>query len=265
MTTESQLYVNDRDVVVPGELLASGMDFLPSVGTYRSGEHIRAANVGLIRVDRKVLKLIPLSGRYLPKEGDTIIAKVIDILMSGWRVDTNSPYSAVLQLKDASSNYIEKGADLTKYFALGDYIAAKVTNVTSQKLVDITMRAPGTRKVSGGRIIEVNTNKVPRIIGKQGSMVSMLKEATGCRVIVGQNGIVWLEGEPEMENLVVEAIRKIEKEGHISGLTEKMKAFLDFKLGGVQRQPRAPASPSDMDQSGSQETSSKEGDYHENY
>ncbi|MBI2146956.1 RNA-binding protein [Candidatus Woesearchaeota archaeon] len=226
----SVLKVQSRDVVVPGEVLAVGMDYLPSFGTYRSRETIRAARLGLVTVEGKVLKLIPLSGAYLPKRGDMIIAKVIDILMSGWRVDTNSPYSAVLQLKDASSGYIEKGADLTKYFALGDYVSAIITNVTSQKLVDVSMREPGARKIIGGRIIEVSTNKVPRIIGKQGSMVSLIKEATGCKITVGQNGLVWLEGHPLMENLAVETIRKIEKEGHISGMTDKIKAFLDSRL-----------------------------------
>jgi len=249
MTTKSELLVQERDIVVPGEVLATGLDFLPSFGTYRSGEAILASRVGLVNVDRKVLKLIPLCGRYLPKRGDTIVAKVIDILMSGWRLDTSSPYPAVLQLKDASSSYIEKGADLTRYFALGDYVATKISNVTSQKLVDVTMRELGTRKLVGGRIIEVNTHKVPRIIGKQGSMVSMIKDATGCKIIVGQNGIVWLSGVPEMENIAVQAIRKIERESHISGLTEKMKAYLQEVLPTYKFQERAPSQQQPLENS----------------
>jgi exosome complex component RRP4 len=47
----------------------------------------------LVRVDGKVIKLIPLSGRYLPKTGDTIIAKVTDVTMSSWMVDINSAYT----------------------------------------------------------------------------------------------------------------------------------------------------------------------------
>lgn len=229
----SELKVNDRAIVVPGELIAQGMDFLPSIGTYRVKEDIRAARLGLVKIDGKVLKIIPLSGRYIPKRGDTIIGQVSDIMLSGWRLNTNSPYDAVLGMKDATSEFIERGADLSKYYALGDYLVTKIINVTSQKLVDVTMRGPGLRKLIGGRAIDVNTNKVPRIIGKQGSMVSMIKEATNVRIVVGQNGVIWLEGEPVMENIAVEAIRKIEKEGHLSGLTEKIKEFLTQRLKEV--------------------------------
>lgn len=226
---EGELKVPDRSIIAPGEVLATGMGYLPALGTYRSGNDIRASRLGMLKVEGKVLKVIPMSGRYLPKRGDTIVAQVKDILMSGWLLDTNSAYAAMLQVKDATSSFIEKGADLTQYFALGDYIVTKIINVTTQRLTDVTMRGPGLRKLQGGRLIEVNTYKVPRIIGKHGSMVSMLKDATDCKVVVGQNGWVWIEGESNMENIVLEAIRKIEAEGHIAGLTERMKLFLEKK------------------------------------
>lgn len=221
---------NDKEIVVPGQVLAVGMEFFPSYRTYRQGEEIRAQGVGILKVDGKVFKLTPLSGRYMPKRNDLIVAQVIDVLMSGWRLDINSAYTAMLGLKEATQRFIEKGADLTKFFALGDYVTCEVINVTSQKLVDVSMRGPSLRKLTGGRIIEVNTHKVPRIIGKQGSMVTMIKDATGCRIAVGQNGIVWIEGDPEREIVAIEAIKKIEDEAHIAGLTDRVKEFLDKEI-----------------------------------
>lgn len=227
----SEIKVKDREVVVPGELLAIGMDYLPSFGTYRNGDKILASKLGVINIEGKVLKLIPLAGRYIPRRNDVIIGRITEILMSGWRLETNCAYSAVLPLKDGSSEYIAKGADLRRYFDMGEYIVTMITQVTSQKLIDVTMKGPGLRKLKGGRIIEVNTHKVPRIIGKQGSMVSLLKNATNCRIIVGQNGLVWIQGQPKDEILAVEAIKKIESESHISGLTERIKTFLEKKTG----------------------------------
>ena len=163
----------------------------------------------------------------MTKTGDLIISKVIDVLMSGWRIDTNSAYSAMLSVKDASSSYIGRSADLTKYYDVGDYMVCQIIKVTSQNLVDVTMRGPGLKKLQGGRIISVPPNKVPRIIGKQGSMVSMIKQATNCRIIVGQNGIVWIQGdEPDQELLAVETINKIVKEAHKPGLTDEIAKFL---------------------------------------
>ncbi|MBI2141904.1 RNA-binding protein [Candidatus Woesearchaeota archaeon] len=221
------LLVKDKDIVVPGEDLAMGMDYLPSYGTFREGDRIVAAKLGLSSVDGRVIRIIPLSGKYLPKRDDTIIGRVVDVTFSGWRIDINSAYSAMLSLKDATSDFIARGSDLTRYFNFGDQIVTKIINVTSQNLVDLTMKGLGLRKLGEGRILTVNPYKVPRIIGKQGSMVGMVKDATNCRIIVGQNGIVWVQGEPENELRAVAAIRKIESESHISGLTDRIKTFLE--------------------------------------
>ena len=227
---KTNLKIKDKDVVVPGEILAEGMSYLPSQGTYRKGDHILASKLGLARIDGKVIKIIPVSGTYLPKKGDVIIGKVKDINFSGWAVETNSAYRAMLSMKDATNDFIRRGADLTKYFDIEDYIVTKIYNVTSQNLIDLTMKGPGLRKLQGGRLLNVSSSKVPRIIGKQGSMVSMIKNATKCNIIVGQNGVVWIKGlQPEDEILTVEIINKIEAESHVPGLTDKIKKFLESK------------------------------------
>ncbi|MEM4267531.1 MAG: exosome complex RNA-binding protein Rrp4 [Candidatus Woesearchaeota archaeon] len=229
--TKSELIAKDKCVVVPGEVLVEGMDYLPGFGTYRLGERILASRLGLVNIDGRAIKIIPLSGRYLPKRNDVIIGRVIDVTLNGWRLDINSAYTAMLMIKDGTSDFVNKGADLTQYYNLGDYIVCKIINVTTQKLVDVTMRGPGLKKLKNGRILKVNPFKVPRIIGKQGSMVSMIKDATKCWIIVGQNGIIWLQGKPRDEVIAVQAIRMIEKEAHLPGLTDKIKQHLESFYG----------------------------------
>ncbi|MFP4402924.1 MAG: exosome complex RNA-binding protein Rrp4 [Candidatus Woesearchaeota archaeon] len=226
----SEIYVKNRDVAVPGDILAKGMDYLPGFGTYRKKDLIIGSRLGLIKVDGRAIKLTPLTGRYIPKKNDVVIGKVIDITMSGWRLNINSAYSGMLMMKDATSEFIQKGADLTKFFDLGEYMVCKIVNVTSQKLVDLTMKGPGLKKLNSGRIITVNPYKVPRIIGKQGSMVSMIKDATGCYIVVGQNGLIWLKGEAKNETIAIMCIKMIEQEAHIPGLTTRIKEFLEKKL-----------------------------------
>lgn len=227
----SGLLIEEKQVVVPGEELAKGMDYLPGFGTYRDNDAIRACRHGLLSVEGRALKIIPLSGRYIPKKYDVVIAKIVDVLMSGWILETNSAYRAMINVKDATSSFIERGADLSQIFGIGDYVVGKIVNVTSQKLVDISTKAPGMKKLVGGRIIHVNPYKVPRIIGKQGSMVSMIKRATGCKITVGQNGVIWLSGEPEKEVTAYQAIRMIEDQAHISGLTDVIKTYLEKICG----------------------------------
>tara|TARA_Y100000310_G_scaffold345858_1_gene471592 strand:- start:19927 stop:20616 length:690 start_codon:yes stop_codon:yes gene_type:complete len=224
-----KIIIQDKEIATPGEKLAEGMDVLPGAGTYRQGENIVANKLGLVSISGRGIKIIPLSGRYSPKIDDVIICKVFDVGFSGWRLETNTAYSAMLSLKDGTTDFVQRGADLTQYYNLGDYVVCKITNVTSQKLIDLTIKGPGLRKLGAGRIIEVDSNKVPRIIGKQGSMVSMIKQTTGTNIVVGQNGLVWISGEPKNELKAIEAIRMIEQKSHISGLTDKIKAFLEGK------------------------------------
>src|SRR3989344_5593281 len=120
MVVMGKINVKDKDIVVPGETLAVGMDNFPGQGTYREGENIVASRLGLVQLDGRTIKLIPLSGRYIPKKYDTIICKVIDVNFSGWRLDTNSPYSAMLSMKEATSQFIARGADLTQYYNIRD-------------------------------------------------------------------------------------------------------------------------------------------------
>lgn len=233
-----KLLVEERSVVVPGELLAEGLDYVPAQGAYRKGETILASKLGLLTLEGRAMKIISLSGRYMPKRNDVVIGKVIDVTISGWRLEINCAYSAMLSMKDATSDFIARGADLTQFFNLGDIIVAKIVNVTSQKLVDLTTKGPGLRKMYGGRMVYVNCNKVPRIIGKQGSMVSLIKNATGCKIIVGQNGVIWLDGDPQQEVIAIEAIRKIEEESHVSGLTERIIEFLEKTCGKFPKKER---------------------------
>lgn len=235
----SELVVKNKEVVVPGQLLATGMDYLPGTGAYRWKDQIRANRIGLVSLDGRAVRLIPLSGKYSPKRDDVIVGKVIDILMSGWRIDTNSAYSAMLPVKEASDSFIERDHDLSTIFGIGDYLVCRVTGVTSQKLIDVSVRGPGLGRLEAGNMIQANPYKVPRVIGKQGSMVSLIKNATGCNIIVGQNGVIWVQGSPQGEVIAVRTIKLIERLAHVSGLTDMIKLYLEDQTKGLDL-PAAP-------------------------
>lgn len=222
--------LKEKGIVVPGEILAQGMDYIPGYGTFRDGEAVIALQVGLLATSGRVIRLIPLSGRYIPKKGDLIIGKVADITFSGWRIDIGWAFEAGLNMKEATSEFIEKTADLTQYFDFGDIIAAQIIHVSGSKIIDLTAKGPGLRKLRGGRIIEIAPSKVPRLIGKQGSMITLIKEKTGCRITVGQNGKIWINGSsPEQEMLAIDVVKKIEHEAHLEGLTDRIKEYLERK------------------------------------
>lgn len=224
-------FVKDKDIVVPGEELAVGMDFVPSAGTYREGDKVIASQLGMVNVSGRILKIIPLSGRYMPKAGDTVIGKVTNMTFSSWFVDIGYAYEAAISLKDATSDFIERGADLSRYFDFDDLLVAQVVNVTRSNAIDLSMKGPGLKKLRGGRLVFVNPSKVPRVIGKQASMINMIKEKTGCNITVGQNGWVWIQcSDPRKELVASNVISFIDDNAHRNGLTDEVAKLLAKEL-----------------------------------
>jgi len=223
---KSELLVKERQLVIPGETLAMGLDFLPSSGCYREDNEIKAKLLGLVRLKDRFIGIIPLAGVYVPKLGDGVIGFVEDMQNTLWVVDINSPYDSILPLGEAVGEYIDLNkTDISIYYDIGDVVYAKVLSVSKTKSVVLTMNDQRSRKLMSGRILKITPSKVPRLIGKEGSMIELIKNKTKCQIIVGQNGIVWVKGEKEA--LASKAILTIENESHISGLTDKISAMLD--------------------------------------
>ncbi len=226
-----RIMVKDREIVVPGDILAKGMDIVAGKNTYRKGEEILSKIVGIASVQNKVVSVIPLKGFYMPEKGDTVIGEIVEVGFANWIVDIGAPWYANLPLGEAVSEFVDVlREDISKYFDVGDYIFAKIINIPKNKMIQLSLKGPGLKKLKGGRIVKILPSKVPRIIGRKGSMISMIKRLTNCEILIGQNGWVWIRGDPEKELLVFEALRMIERESHIRGLTEKVKRFLEGGL-----------------------------------
>ena len=216
----------NRKFVICGDLLGKGR---AGHGAYEEGESVFSRFVGLAEEKNGMHFVIPLSGIYNPKKGDGVIGKIEEIIFSKWLVDINSPYQAALGLSEAVEEFIDlTKVELTKYFNYGDLIFVEIMSVTKTKNVQLSMKERKCRKLKGGRIIRVTPTKVPRIIGRSGSMVELIKQLTGTQIVVGQNGIVWVKGDNE--DIATEAVLLIEEKSHISGLTEQVKALLDKRM-----------------------------------
>ena len=207
------------DVVVPGESLGSKVkrgDF-----TYKDDSDLKAGIFGIKNEKNGVVSVIPLAGQYVPKEGDMVVGMVTNVMRTGWLITINDAYTAYLNKERRRDD--DEGFDLRKIFKEGDLVSIKVSAVDEIK----NSYVDGPRKLQGGRIVMVNAKKIPRIIGSKKSMLTLLRDKTDCRVVVGQNGIIWLEGEAKNMQLVFDAILKIENESHTKGLTDRISEYLD--------------------------------------
>jgi exosome complex component RRP4 len=217
-----------REVVVPGELLAISSK-KAGIGTYSEGGKIFASQLGIKTVRPDSISVVPLAGQYIPVTGDLVVGKIVDVGASNWLVDINSPYPSPLHVNEVPWR-VEFG-ETRKFMSVGDIVLLMIVGVDETKRIRVSMQEHGLRKLTGGMVIEVSPSKVPRVIGKNGSMIQMLKNMTSCRIYVGQNGRIWIDGELDSIVRAVQAIRMIEDEAHSQGLTEKVKALLERSSG----------------------------------
>ncbi len=229
------VFYEKKQLVAPGDLLAEG-DYVSGDSTYKKNGKIYANRLGLVDYNGKRVHVVALKAFYVPAPGDLIIGKIVETTPGGWVIDIKAPHLARLRASDVvERSFKPETTDLPSIFDVGDLIIAKVVAYDRTRDPLLTVREPGLGKIMRGQLIEVTPTKIPRVIGRQGSMVGMIKKETGCQLTIGQNGWILISGRsPEDERLAVMALRKIEAESHTSGLTDRVTEMIKKERKSVE-------------------------------
>jgi len=229
------LHAEKKQLVGPGDLLAEG-PYFAGENTYREGSKIFSSRVGLADVVGNKLIVVPVKGAYIPQIDDIVLGRVTDIGLSGWQIDIGAPYPAMLPMSETPIHRGREGGgrrDLSHIFGVGDLVLAQVIAFDRTRDPLLTTKGRGLGKITSGRVVRVSPAKIPRVIGKKGSMITMLKKETGTDIIAGQNGVILVSGRsPDQERTAVEALYMIEREAHTSGLTDRVRAMILEKMKG---------------------------------
>jgi len=197
-----------KKIVVPGEVVTEQRKRLGH-NVYLHDGRIHSDVLGFVNESDDVASVVPLEGAYAPVEGDLVIGIVTAERFAGYSVDINSFYPSFLNRKDLRDSL--KG---------GNVVSAKVDRVNELNEADLAQ----SRVFYGGEVIEVSPVKIPRVIGRNGSMLDVLKQGTGCSILVGRNGWIWVKGGDIA--LLKRALDKISKEAHMENLTNGVTDFL---------------------------------------
>lgn len=207
----------DGKLVIPGELVSERrMKLGPHV--FVEDGKIYSDTVGLVKIDRGVVRVVPLQGKYMPKAGDIVIGIVAGEEYSYYIIDINSFYYSFVS-KEEVRVPLKKGSIISAKIV-------KVDEINAATLSDI-------RVFRGGEILTVSPVKVPRVIGKNASMLNLLKRNTACSLMVGMNGRIWVKGG-NIE-LLKKALAKIERESHLSNLTLRIQKMLEKEKQNLRR------------------------------
>jgi len=217
-----------RKYVLPGDVITTG-PFRPEQNVTQDGDRIVATAIGISEIYDDTVRVIPLTGKYIPKINDLVIGKVISHTSLSWELNINSCYVGFLPATDVFGRDFSAHADeLTSKLDKGDLVAARIANFdrTRDPLVTIADRDLG--KIESGELVEISASKVPRLIGKRGTMIQTIEVATGATITIGQNGWVVVSCENSGGLLkAIKAIRMVDEQAHIANLTDRIKSMLD--------------------------------------
>ena len=221
---------NKRKYVIPGDVVTTG-PFRPEQNVVLDGNKIISTTIGISEIYDDAVKVIPLTGKYIPKINDLVIGKVISHTSLSWELDINSCYVGFLPAQDVFGRDFSAHADeLTSKLKQGDLVAARIANFdrTRDPLVTISDRDLG--KIDSGDLVKISPSKVPRLIGKRGTMIQTIEMATNAAITIGQNGWVVVSCDnPEGLLKAKKAIQMVDEQAHVANLTDQVKEMLESK------------------------------------
>ena len=195
-----------KTIVVPGELISDKAE--RGSGIYTENEKTYSKYLGVLYQGEDT-QVVPLNGKYTPKEGDQIIGMITAQDMNGY----------ILDVKSYHMPYVHKRSIKTE-LKPGDLMLCQVIGVNEIKDMTIDIQA----KLEDGILLNVSAKKVPRVIGKHRSMITLLEKFSGSKILVGANGNIFIQdGKP---SIVKNALEVISKYSHVDNLTDKMNIYL---------------------------------------
>ncbi len=222
--------MNRRRYVIPGDVVTTG-PFRPEQNVILDGKNIISTAVGISEIYDDSAKVIPLTGKYIPKINDLVIGKVISHTSLSWELDINSCYVGFLPAQDVFGRDFSAHADeLSSKLSAGDLVAARIANFdrTRDPLVTVSDRDLG--KIDSGDLVKISPSKIPRLIGKKGAMIQAIELATDAAVTIGQNGWVVVSCDtPHGLLKAKKAIQMVDENAHVANLADQVKEMLESK------------------------------------
>jgi len=219
--------MSESQFVLPGDVIVTG-DYRPEQNVILDGDRLMSTAVGFSEIEDNSVTVTPLTGLYTPKTDDLVIGKIVSHNALSWEVDINSYYPGILTAFDIfGKDYSASRDDLSLKLNTCDIILARIANVGSRDPL-LTIIGENLGKIDAGELVKISPTKIPRLIGKHGSMIQTIEASTNATITVGQNGLIVVSCD-ETNGLLkaLAAIRMVDEQAHLVNLTDKVKKMLE--------------------------------------
>jgi exosome complex component RRP4 len=197
-----------KRIVIPGELITEQKKKVGE-NIYIKDNKIYSSVLGLLNETDDFVSIVPLNGPYIPQENDAIVCVVRNITGNGYIIDVNS-----------HTNCFLPKSIITRELKIGQILFARVKGIDGVEVSDLD----NINILPDGLIYPVSSVKIPRIIGKNDSMLNILKKYTSSNILVGRNGWIWYVSKNG--NLLEKALFLICKNSQKSNLTNTIEEYL---------------------------------------
>lgn len=202
------IFVENKEIVLPGSLLTDN-NYKLGRGTYKENGKIYSSITGLVYFESEQIKVIPLKDTYSPNYGDLVIGRVTGSSYSSWSIDINSTYHGFLPTTEL---YDKNEPNINNIINIKDMLLLRVANVDEINRVKLTLRSRGLGKFNQGTIIKVKQPTIHFLSEENAFLTTMIQEYAYTDVIIGKNGLIWINGLKENIERIIEIIELIEKE-----------------------------------------------------
>ena len=220
---------NPNHFVLPGDVISNGSSSLKQ-NVILEGDKLVSTTIGFTEINDGAVDVIALTGLYTSEVDDLVIGKIVSHNSLSWEVDINSSYRAMLPASDIfGKDYSPSRDDLSLKLIIGDIVLARIVNSDSRRPL-ITINGQNLGKIDDGELIKISPAKVPRLIGKHGSMIQSIEESTGASITIGQNGwVIFKSDNPISLKNAIASIKMADLILHDDNLEEKIQNMLDEK------------------------------------
>jgi len=219
--------MSQEQFVLPGDIIVTG-DYQPEQNVILEGDRLMSTAIGFSEIKDDLVTVTPLTGLYTPKTDDLVVGKIVSHNALSWEVDINSYYPGILTAFDIfGKDYSASRDDLSLKLNTCDVILARIANVGSRDPL-LTIIGENLGKIDAGELVKISPAKIPRLIGKHGSMIQSIEASTNATITVGQNGLIVVSCD-ETNGLLkaLTAIRMVDEQAHLVNLTDKVKKMLE--------------------------------------
>ena len=195
-------------LVTPGTSLGASEGRHIGHGVVENSGQLIAVKLGALIENDEEISVIPSHTKYTPRPGDLVIGVVEAVQSNLWFLDINAPFNALLPMSLGPGKTEFGGA--RNVLNVGFSVLCRIQEVDETHSSVVTMKGLGLRRLDSGIVEEIPPHLMQSLFSNP-EVLKSLKTSTDCRIILADNGRMWVDGDTNSISEIIYRIDKVRK------------------------------------------------------